>query len=93
MHQGVDVNLRDQNGNTALHIACQNGAKKMIKVCLKHHANLDAQNRQGQTPCHYCLAYEYKEIAAFLIKKGANDLLTNEFGMTCYEGLKPSDVA
>ena len=42
--EGVDVNTTDEHGNTTLHIACQNGAKKLIKTCLKHNANLDCQN-------------------------------------------------
>jgi hypothetical protein len=89
---GVPVNVRDERGNTPLHVACQTNNKKMAKLCLRWGAELNSQNAQGQTALHYCFAYHYDELGAYLIEKGASDSITNYFGWTCYDGLRPDDA-
>lgn len=44
LDQGVGVNARDEQGNTILLIACQNGLKRMAKLALRRGANINAQN-------------------------------------------------
>jgi hypothetical protein len=128
---GVSVTTKDKHGNQTIHLAAQNGNKRMIKICLRWGADINAQNvkkrgkqrnqknresasraaiysrslcfvqiclesvfssqLQGNTPLHYCFAYQYDDLAAYLIEKGADDSKTNVFGMTCYDGLKPAD--
>lgn len=44
LDQGVGVNARDEQGNTVLLIACQNGLKRMAKLALRRGANINAQN-------------------------------------------------
>ena len=86
---GMDVNFRDRHGNSALHIACQNGAET------DQYSHPDAiWTRRPRARRRYTTASRIitEKIAAFLISKGANDLLVNEFGLTCYEGLKPPDL-
>ena len=41
---GLPVDMLDPYGNTILHVACQNGLKKMAKVALRRGANINAQN-------------------------------------------------
>ncbi|XXQ36773.1 Ankyrin repeat domain-containing protein [Plasmodiophora brassicae] len=89
---GVPVDTADDYGNTCLHVACQGGSKRMVKACLRWGADINQQNKQGQTPLHYCLAYKYDDLASYLISKGADDTVVNNFGLTCYEGLKPEDT-
>jgi len=88
--QNVDPNTKDDHGNTILHVASQNGNKRLIKVALRWGANINEQNKQGQTALHYLFAYKYENLAAYLISKGADDTLQNEFGYTCYDGLRPA---
>lgn len=88
---GVPAAVKDENGNTALHISCQNGSKRMVKVCLRWGANINSTNKQGQTPLHFCFAYNYDKVAAYLISKGADDTKLNHFGYSCYDGLRPED--
>ncbi len=88
---GIPADTADERGNTAMSLACQTGNKKMAKLCLRWGAKVNQQNLQGQTPLHFCFAYHYDELGAYLISKGADDTMLNYFGWTCYEGLRPED--
>jgi ankyrin repeat protein len=46
---GVDVNIRDADGFTALHLAAARGDNEMIKYLVSKGANVMAVNRAGQT--------------------------------------------
>lgn len=88
---GQSPDVTDKFGNTVLHIACQNGHKRMIKVCLRWGANLNGQNNEGQTALHFLFNYHYQELGAYLISKGADDTICNHFGYNCYEQLRPDN--
>jgi ankyrin repeat protein len=45
----VDVNVRDHEGNTALHNAAARGDNEMIKYLVEHGADPKAVNREGKT--------------------------------------------
>jgi len=87
--KGMSADTIDENGNTVLLKAAQNGNKKLIKTCLRYGGDVNFQNKQGQTALHFCFAYKYEELAAYLISKGAEDTIQNSFGYTCYDGLRP----
>lgn len=71
------VKQADEHGNTLLTIASQNNRKRFVKLFLRHGANIDAQNTQGNSPLHYCSAYNFKEVADYLVSKGANPDIKN----------------
>jgi ankyrin repeat protein len=80
----VSVTSKDQAGNTLLHIACQNGNKRIVKMLLRRGARLDEVNTSGFTSLHFCYSFGYQDLGQYLISKGANDgILAN--GVTCYE--------
>ena len=86
---GYSPNLQDGNGNSILHIACQNGLKRIAKLALRRGAEINLQNRNGNTPLHFCFGLSFGEtLGAYLISKGANPDMRNNIGMTCYEGFK-----
>ena len=77
---------RDSNGNTALIAATLFGWKRGIKNLIKRGADLDAQNRFGNTSLHYASAFgEHKEIRRYLIRKQASLTIRNERGICCSE--------
>merc|ERR1719506_791371 len=69
--------MADEHGNTLLTIATQNNRKRFVKLFLRHGANIDAQNAHGNSPLHYCSAYNFKEVADYLVSKGANPEVRN----------------
>ncbi|ANB11816.1 transcription factor MBP1 [Sugiyamaella lignohabitans] len=52
------VNLQDENGDTALHIAARNGARKCVKVLFHYNARADIVNNNGRTTQEYISEYE-----------------------------------
>eukprot|EP00644_Phytophthora_capsici_P009506 jgi/Phyca11/106877/e_gw1.13.913.1 len=92
LDQGVDVNTRDNHGNTLFILVCQQGNKRLAKFLLRRHADMNLQNLNGNTGLHYLYAYKHKELAEYLKTKGAKDTTQNSAGLTCYEGLSQNDV-
>ena len=84
---GLNINSRDQHGNTLLILAAQRANKRTVKFLLRRNANINAQNFAGSTSLHYLYEYGHERLAEYLISKGARDFLLNEEGLTCYEGL------
>ena len=52
------VNRQDSKGDTALHIAARNEAKKCVKVLTSYHASTRIPNKSGTTPQDYINGYE-----------------------------------
>ncbi|EGZ11379.1 hypothetical protein PHYSODRAFT_548948 [Phytophthora sojae] len=92
LDQGVDVNMRDNHGNTLFILVCQQGNKRLAKFLLRRRADMNLQNLNGNTALHYLYAYKHKELAEYLKAKGAVDTTQNAAGLTCYEGLSQTDV-
>lgn len=51
--KGVDVNIRGNNGNTPMIMACSAGEPEAMKLLAKKGASFDVKNDQGITPLHY----------------------------------------
>ena len=71
-HEDCDVNLRNEDGNTPLHIACVAQNHSMVAMLLdsdKCNESLTSQNKYGQTPLFYA---KDRDIINCLIINGAN---------------------
>jgi len=89
----VDIDARDDAGNTLLHVSSQNGNKRIAKLALRRGGDINARNNGGNTPLHYAYAYGFDELGEYLKTKGADDTLQNLEGLTPYEGLSKDDIA
>ena len=88
------INKDDEHGNTLLHVAAQNGNLKIGKLLIEKGANPNHQNKQGQTPGHFAVAYQFYEFASWIFdENGAagNDLIANIYGLGPYDGLSPDE--
>jgi hypothetical protein len=64
--------LQDEYGNNLLHVAAQNGLKKMSKLLVKQYGiDINIRNRSRRTPLYYCLKYEKSHLAEWFRKHGA----------------------
>jgi hypothetical protein len=89
----VPIDYADDVGNTLLMVSCQNGNKRMVKLCLRKGSDMNKQNTNGHTCLHYAFGYGFHELGAYLISKGADDSVANAEGLTCYEGLRIEDIS
>eukprot|EP00981_Chlorochromonas_danica_P002157 scaffold428_cov168-Ochromonas_danica.AAC.22 len=85
------INKVDEYGNTLLIYACQNGNAKIAKYLANKGANLNHQNKQGQTAAHYAIAYQFFDLSTWLFENGADDTIENKFGLTAYDGLNATE--
>lgn len=88
----LPIDAKDAKGNTLLSIACQNDKRRILKLCLRKGADINTQNINGQTPLHFCHAYNFTSLADYLMGKGADDTIVNADNLTCYEGLNADEV-
>ncbi|MDE6613771.1 MAG: ankyrin repeat domain-containing protein [Clostridia bacterium] len=80
---GVDVNKKDNSGNTALIIATQEHCyKEPIKGLISAGADVNSANNSGKTALHYALKYGSQDVARYLIKKGADYNRADNDGVT-----------
>jgi ankyrin repeat protein len=66
----VDVNIKNEEGDTALHRAAQwtDIPGDLFKWILRKSANVNAQNKHGTTPLHFALWYKSKTATEELLK-------------------------
>jgi len=85
INAGCNVDGKDKLGRTALMDAAEIGSVGVIKVLSENKANLDEQDREGQTAVSYTLDFihqeenKYLEAAQCLIERGANPNFPGKF--------------
>lgn len=72
VYSGIDVNVRDENGNTPLTIAIQNGSFEIVKLLLRQGADIKMPGSNHHS--YLCLAFNKGEtsIIRLLLEHGAN---------------------
>ena len=53
------INLQDENGNTALHLAATNNNFNVVKQLINHGADVFLKNNDGKTPLHIACDYAH----------------------------------
>jgi hypothetical protein len=65
MLENIRINkssIKDEFGNSLLHVASQNGLKKMSKLLIDtYNININILNNKKKTPLYYCLQYNNNE--------------------------------
>ena len=81
----ADVNCKNVNGCTPLHIAIMNQNINLVKLLLKYGAdgNSKQYNDIGErTPLHYAVQKNNYELTAILLDNGANPTLGDKRGLS-----------
>ena len=89
----VPIDFQDDMGNTLLHVVCQNGNRRLAKLCLRRGADINVKNLNGQTPLHFAFGYGYQDLGEYLVHRGADDSIQNKDGLMPYEGLGERELA
>ncbi|CAK91505.1 unnamed protein product (macronuclear) [Paramecium tetraurelia] len=67
-----DINARDTDGNTVLHLSVMSGNSKLVGLLLYHEAQIDSLNSKLQTPLMIACSLGIEEITQQLITAGAD---------------------
>lgn len=88
-----DVNYVDsQNRTPLLKAARYNSGSEVLQLLLKHGANPDVADQDGNTPLHFAAIRGTKDVAVFLMKLGANPYSQNKLGVIPYEDVTKEEV-
>ncbi|XP_063103094.1 unconventional myosin-XVI isoform X3 [Cavia porcellus] len=87
LSSGGNVNEKNEEGVTLLHMACASGYKEVALLLLEHGGDLNVPDNQYWTPLHLAAKYGQTNLVKLLLTHQANPKLMN-----CNEE-KPSDIA
>lgn len=71
LRQGVDINSRNPDGLTALHLACANGHPTTSSTLLDAGADINARTNSGSSPLDLARPTENRELLQLLKERGA----------------------
>ncbi|XP_074531206.1 ankyrin-3-like isoform X9 [Halichoeres trimaculatus] len=79
---GVDINICNQNGLNALHLASKEGHVEVVAELLKLEAAVDAATKKGNTALHIASLAGQTEVVKELVNNGANVNAQSQNGFT-----------
>uniref|UniRef100_A0A914DN02 Major sperm protein n=1 Tax=Acrobeloides nanus TaxID=290746 RepID=A0A914DN02_9BILA len=84
LEKGADLNRKDMNGSIALHYAAQNknDNKLIVELLLKHGADIEHQNTEGETCLMTASSRNNIEVVCYLLEKGADSNIKDKYGRT-----------
>jgi YVTN family beta-propeller protein len=83
---GVPLNrIRSGGNSTALSIAARVGNVEIVKYLLKHQADVNGRNRDGNTPLHTAAFFGRTEIVKLFLTRGADPMAKNKRGKTAVD--------
>ena len=79
-----DANIKNENGVPVLSLATMGACRRGVDILLRHEANVDARDRQGNTALHLVMNLQNPrvEIIELLVKNGADVNARNNEGKT-----------
>ncbi|XVF27421.1 hypothetical protein REPUB_Repub14bG0105300 [Reevesia pubescens] len=75
LDSGVNVNFRDIDDRTALHIAACQSQTDVVSLLLQRGANVESKDRWGSTPLADAIYYKNQDVIKLLEKHGAKPLM------------------
>ncbi|WP_353288877.1 ankyrin repeat domain-containing protein [Wolbachia endosymbiont (group A) of Pogonocherus hispidulus] len=76
------VNIENNQGQTPLHIAAENGWLNIVKYLISKGANTNAKDKYGRTPLHIAAKNGEFDMVKYLINEGANVNAKDKFDST-----------
>jgi len=85
---GIVNSSDDQNGNTAIHIAAQNGHLTVVDFIISAGADVNIPNNTGTTALHMAQEYGFFWVSKALRGAGADGDLKNKSGFAAKSGIE-----
>ena len=77
---GTDVNVKDDKGNTVLHIVARNGNWELVKWLIDHGSDVNAKDKDGKTVFRFAVEKGNLELVKWLIEHGVDVNVKDEDG-------------
>lgn len=78
--KGADVSIKNNGGQTPLHIAAYFDCSAVASLFIKLHADINAQDNDGKTPLHIATEVESEEVEELLMDHGARTDIKDKNG-------------
>ena len=94
LDNGVDVNIKDELGNSPLHYASRRGMISLMSRLIDSGCDVDAVNEDGDTPLHECSSFTSEEggkCLRFLLESMASVTIQNLQGNVILCVMKKND--
>lgn len=95
IHMGFNVNARDYDFRTMLHLSSAEGNLRVVRLLLHEGAEVSVKDRWGNTPLHDAIRGDHQQVAQLLAAKGATLEYDDPAGVLCnlvaqedFDGLK-----
>lgn len=82
VNEGANVNHKNFNGESALHIAASLGHIQMVQYLLAKGANVNAKTGKNWLPIHHAIRFEHPVVANYLIAHKASLWFKNTDGFS-----------
>ncbi|CAL8379362.1 unnamed protein product [Gadus morhua 'NCC'] len=82
LKNGVEINICNQNGLNALHLASKEGHVEVVAELIKQGANVDAATKKGNTALHIASLAGQTDVVKLLVIHGANVNAQSQNGFT-----------
>ncbi|XP_077206820.1 ankyrin-3 isoform X38 [Paroedura picta] len=82
LKSGVDINICNQNGLNALHLASKEGHVEVVSELIQRGAHVDAATKKGNTALHIASLAGQTEVVKVLVTNGANVNAQSQNGFT-----------
>ncbi|KAG2198314.1 ankyrin repeat-containing domain protein [Mucor mucedo] len=85
VEEKVDVNSKDEDGYTALHLAADRGYLDIVTFLIDSGADLNIRTNDDESALHLACISEQLEVAKLLISRGIDTTLVDAEGLTAFE--------
>ncbi len=85
LKNGADFTIPDNKKNNIFHYAASGSDPQYFEIIMKKNLLINSQNIDGNTPLHISFYESQFDTAEYLMKNGANPLITNIWNMTALD--------
>jgi len=86
------INAKDNQGNSALHLAVEYNAIELANVLIRYGAKVSQVNNNNQTPLIVAITSNYQALAQFLVNQRSQLNIKDNFNKTALDYVKASNI-
>ena len=82
VYAGLDVNAKDIDGKTPIHVAVEENKLETVILLFKEGGDLNSRTNERDTPLHAAARYGHTEIVKFILANVVDKHPVNDYGQT-----------